>query len=83
MCIGLTSGLGRLFFGYIADYKCVNRIFLQQMSFVLMGLFTIAIPFVDSFNLVLVIALAMGVTDGCFIAVLGPVAYGNVIYILH
>ncbi|XP_055297348.1 monocarboxylate transporter 10 isoform X2 [Sitodiplosis mosellana] len=75
MCIGLTSGLGRLFFGYIADYKCVNRIFLQQMSFILMGLFTIAIPFVDSFNLVLVIALGMGVVDGCFISVLGPVAY--------
>lgn len=37
MCIGLTSGIGRLFFGYIADYKWVNRILLQQMSFVIMG----------------------------------------------
>lgn len=79
MCIGLTSGLGRLFFGYIADFKCVNRILLQQMSFILMGLFTIAIPFVDTFNWVLVIALGMGIVDGCFISVLGPVAYGNVI----
>lgn len=79
MCIGLTSGLGRLFFGYIADFKCVNRILLQQMSFVLMGLFTIAIPFVDSFNWVLAISLGMGVVDGCFISVLGPVAYGNMI----
>lgn len=80
MCIGLTSGIGRLFFGYIADYKWVNRIFLQQISFVLMGLFTIAIPLVDSFALVLVIALGMGIVDGCFIAVLGPIAYGKIIF---
>lgn len=78
MCIGLTSGIGRLFFGYIADFKCVNRILLQQMSFVLMGLFIIAIPLVDSFNLVLAISLGMGVVDGCFISLLGPVAYGNI-----
>lgn len=80
MCIGLTSGIGRLFFGYIADYKWVNRIFLQQISFVLMGLFTIAIPLVDSFSLVIAIALGMGVVDGCFIAVLGPIAYGKMIF---
>lgn len=85
MCIGLTSGLGRLFFGYIADFKWVNRIFLQQASFVLMGLFTIAIPLVDFLPIPLVdrfyvlcaIALGMGIVDGCFISLIGPVAYGN------
>lgn len=79
MCIGLTSGLGRLFFGYVADYKCVDRILLQQMSFILLGLFTIAIPLANSFELVLALSLGMGIVDGCFISVLGPVAYGNVI----
>lgn len=78
MFIGLTSGIGRLFFGYIADFKCVNRILLQQMSFALMGLLIIAIPLVDSYNLVLLISLGMGVVDGCFISLLGPVAYGNI-----
>lgn len=78
MCIGLTSGLGRLFFGFIADYKWVNRIFLQQMSFVLMGLFTIAIPMVDSYTMLLIICLGIGIFDGCFISLLGPVAYGNI-----
>lgn len=77
MCIGLTSGLGRLFFGFIADYKWVNRIFLQQMSFGLMGLFTIAIPLVDSYILLLIICLGIGIFDGCFISLLGPVAYGK------
>lgn len=80
MCIGFTSGLGRLFFGYIADYKCIDRIFLQQISFGLMGVFTILIPMVESYNLVLAISLGMGIVDGCFISVLGPVAYGNVFY---
>lgn len=85
MCIGLTSGLGRLFFGYIADFKWVNRIFLQQVSFILMGLFTIAIPFVeyihipmvDPFYILCAVCLLMGIVDGCFISLIGPVAYGN------
>lgn len=73
----MTSGLGRLFFGYIADFKWVNRIFLQQMSFVFMGLFTIAVPFVHSYTFVLIMCLGIGIVDGCFISLLGPVAYGN------
>jgi len=32
MCIGITSGIGRLIFGYIADQPKVNRIFLQQVN---------------------------------------------------
>lgn len=77
ICIGLTSGLGRLFFGYIADYKWVNRILLQQMSFVVMGILTMAIPLVPSYPCLIAVALGMGVVDGCFISLLGPVAYGT------
>lgn len=76
ICIGLTSGIGRLFFGYIADYKWVNRIFLQQVSFAILGLLTIAIPLIESFPVLIAISLGMGVVDGCFISLLGPVAYG-------
>lgn len=91
MCIGITSGLGRLFFGYIADYKFVNRIFLQQVSFILMGLFTIAIPLVEFVHIPLVqpfyvlcgISLGMGIVDGCFISLIGPVAYGNLFLFLR
>jgi len=32
MCLGITSGLGRLCFGRIADIRRVNRILLQQVS---------------------------------------------------
>ena len=75
VCIGITSGLGRLLFGYIADFKRVNRIYLQQMSFIILGVLTMAIPLTKSYTLLLVICLGMGLVDGCFISLLGPIAY--------
>lgn len=75
MCIGITSGLGRLLFGFIADLPRVDRIYLQQASFVFIGLMTMIIPLVDSFVLLLSITLFMGLFDGCFISLLGPIAY--------
>lgn len=75
ICIGITSGLGRILFGYIADIKGVNRIYLQQVSFISIGLFTMAIPFTSSYTLLLVICLGIGLVDGCFISLLGPIAY--------
>ena len=30
-CIAATSGIGRLIFGKVSDFKRVNRIFLQQV----------------------------------------------------
>lgn len=77
MCIGITSGLGRLVFGYLADYKGVNRIALQQFAFVMIGLCTMAIPFSGSYYMLIVIALSMGIFDGCFISLLGPIAFGK------
>jgi MFS transporter, MCT family, solute carrier family 16 (monocarboxylic acid transporters), member 10 len=32
MCIGVTSGIGRVFFGKIADLPGVDRILLQQVQ---------------------------------------------------
>lgn len=75
MCIGITSGVGRLVFGFIADLKGVNRIYLQQISFVLMGVLTMLMPVAETFWQLLAISLMMGVMDGCFISLLGPIAY--------
>ena len=36
MCLGITSGIGRLIFGYIADLPRVDRILLQQVRYQLM-----------------------------------------------
>ena len=52
-CIAATSGIGRLIFGKVADLPNVNRILLQQISFVAIGLCTMlltAAPFFTGFE---------------------------------
>jgi MCP family monocarboxylic acid transporter-like MFS transporter 10 len=75
MCIGISSGIGRLIFGTISDLPGVNRILLQQISFYLIGLATIFLPLTDNYIVLIAIVLAMGLFDGCFISLLGPIAY--------
>jgi MFS transporter, MCT family, solute carrier family 16 (monocarboxylic acid transporters), member 10 len=75
MCIGIASGIGRLIFGWISDLPGVNRILLQQISFFFIGLATIFVPLTEHYLVLLVIVLAMGLFDGCFISLLGPIAY--------
>ncbi|KAK0162174.1 hypothetical protein PV327_008532 [Microctonus hyperodae] len=76
MCIGITSGIGRLVFGYIADLPRINRILLQQISFVSIGILTMLLPLTPPYYAwLLVITLFMGLFDGCFISLLGPIAF--------
>ncbi|XP_013173475.1 PREDICTED: monocarboxylate transporter 10 [Papilio xuthus] len=74
-CLAITSGLGRLTFGFLADKRGINRILLQQISFYVIGALTIILPFVKSFTLLVVISLGMGLFDGAFIALIGPIAF--------
>ncbi|XP_014220710.1 monocarboxylate transporter 10-like [Trichogramma pretiosum] len=74
-CIGISSGIGRLFFGWIADHPRVNRIFLQQFSFFSIGCLTITLAFAKSYHLLLAISLGIGLFDGCFISMIGPIAF--------
>ncbi|KAJ0183333.1 hypothetical protein K1T71_001309 [Dendrolimus kikuchii] len=73
--IAITSGIGRLTFGFLADRPGIDKILLQQISFYIIGSLTIILPFVQSFPLLIVIALAMGLFDGAFIALIGPIAF--------
>lgn len=73
--IGLASGVGRLVFGRIADVPRVDRIFLQQISFFCIGVATMLLTVTDSFAVMKVLALVMGLFDGCFISLLGPIAF--------
>lgn len=75
VCIGLTSGLGRLVFGMISDMPRVDRIMLQQISFYFIGLMTMCLPLTGNYTILLVICLSLGLFDGCFISLLGPIAY--------
>ncbi|KRT80483.1 membrane transporter [Oryctes borbonicus] len=76
LCIGITSGLGRLLFGYVADNPKVNRVFLQQISFVVIGILTMLLPSTAGYyGFLVAITLGMGLFDGCFISLLGPIAF--------
>lgn len=75
MCIGFASFFGRLLFGLVADMPRINRILLQQLAFVMIGLMTLLLPLTESFILLCVFSLGMGLFDGCFISLLGPIAY--------
>jgi len=82
--IGVTSGLGRLAFGRLSDLGAVRRgggrILLQQTSFLCLGLCTLALAAApltrpNQFPFLLAICAAMGLWDGCFVTLLGPIAY--------
>ncbi|CAG5133249.1 unnamed protein product, partial [Candidula unifasciata] len=46
-----------------------------QVAFVLLGVSTLCIPFSDSFAGLIVLTLIMGMCDGIFICLLGPIAF--------
>lgn len=75
MCLGATSGVSRLLSGKIADIPKINRIRMQQFAFFMLGVSTGCIPFAKNFWVLVVIVLIMGVCDGCFVCLLGPIAF--------
>lgn len=76
MCIGVTSGVGRLLFGRLAD--CVpgaKKVYLQVLSFLFIGLMSAATPLCTAFGALLAVCLVMGLFDGCFISIMAPIAF--------
>ncbi|XP_056619910.1 monocarboxylate transporter 10 [Triplophysa dalaica] len=76
MCIGITSGVGRLIFGQLADYvPGVNKVFLQVASFLVIGVMSMMIPLCNIFGGLIAVCLLMGLFDGCFICIMAPIAF--------
>lgn len=76
MCIGITSGVGRLLFGRIADYvPGVKKVYLQVLSFFFIGLMSMMIPLCSVFGALIAVCLIMGLFDGCFISIMAPIAF--------
>uniref|UniRef100_A0A8C0G1F4 Monocarboxylate transporter 10 n=1 Tax=Chelonoidis abingdonii TaxID=106734 RepID=A0A8C0G1F4_CHEAB len=76
VCLGATSGLGRLVSGRIGD--CIpglKKIFLQVASFMLLGLMCMMIPQCQAFEGVIVVCLFLGLCDGFFITIMAPIAF--------
>ncbi|CAN9507578.1 unnamed protein product [Ophioblennius macclurei] len=76
MCIGITSGVGRLIFGRVADYvHGVNKVYLQVTSFMVIGVMSMMIPLCNIFGGLIAVCLLMGLFDGCFISIMAPIAF--------
>ncbi|XP_002738534.1 monocarboxylate transporter 10-like [Saccoglossus kowalevskii] len=75
-CLGATSLIGRLIFGKVADIPNVSRIALQQVSFLVIGVMCTLIPLASSHYAAIIVAvLVMGIFDGCFVSLMGPIAF--------
>lgn len=73
-CLGVASGVSRLIFGFLADLPTVNRIVMHQVSVALVGVTTMFLAGLDNYKLVLVCVLALGLCDGCYVTLMGPIA---------
>ncbi|XP_069582243.1 monocarboxylate transporter 10 isoform X2 [Ranitomeya imitator] len=76
LCIGVTSGVGRLICGRVADYiPGVKKVYLQAVSFFCIGLMSMMIPLCYNFGGLIAVCLFMGLFDGCFICIMAPIAF--------
>ena len=48
---------------------------MLQLSFFVVGVILILLPFCKFYELVLALTLVFGIFDGCFVAVVGPIAF--------
>ena len=80
ICVAATSGIGRVIFGKVLDIPMVNKIFLQQVSWIMLGTCTalfLVSPKLTGFEFEFMIALSLilGLFDGCFITSQSPIAF--------
>ncbi|XP_043398751.1 monocarboxylate transporter 10 isoform X2 [Chelonia mydas] len=76
LCLGITSGVGRLIFGRVADYiPGAKKVYLQVISFFLIGLMSMMIPLCHALGSLIAVCLFMGLFDGCFICIMAPIAF--------
>ena len=55
-CIAITSGIGRIIFGKVADHPNVNGIALQQLSFISIGVCTMLLTAAPYFTVTTFVA---------------------------
>ncbi|XP_070693052.1 monocarboxylate transporter 8 [Pempheris klunzingeri] len=76
VCIGASSGVGRLAFGKIGDLiPGLQKIYMQVVSFMALGLMSIMIPQCSVFEGLVVVCVFLGLCDGCFLTMMAPIAF--------
>lgn len=74
LCMSILSGVARIIIGKIADSKFIRRTYLHQLGIFALGVTTLCIPWATQFWHLVLITCIMGVCDGCFVCLLGPIA---------
>lgn len=59
-----ASVISRLVFCKLGDFQCINRLILYQVSVVIYGICVLLLPFVKTFNSLVVIHVVFGLMDG-------------------
>ncbi|XP_057706076.1 monocarboxylate transporter 8 [Corythoichthys intestinalis] len=76
VCIGASSGVGRLTFGKVGDLiPGLKKIYMQVVSFIALGLMSILIPQCSLFEELVVVCVFLGLCDGCFLTMMAPIAF--------
>uniref|UniRef100_A0A3Q2CVZ6 Solute carrier family 16 member 2 n=1 Tax=Cyprinodon variegatus TaxID=28743 RepID=A0A3Q2CVZ6_CYPVA len=76
VCIGASSGVGRLGFGKIGDLiPGLWKIYMQVISFIALGLMSMMIPQCSVFEALVVVCVFLGLCDGCFLTMMAPIAF--------
>ncbi|KAK5600429.1 hypothetical protein CRENBAI_021726 [Crenichthys baileyi] len=76
VCIGASSGVGRLGFGKIGDLiPGLRKVYMQVASFMALGLMSMMIPQCSVFEALVVVCVFLGLCDGCFLTMMAPIAF--------
>lgn len=76
VCIGASSGVGRLTFGKIGDLiPGLKKIYMQVVAFIALGLMSMLIPQCYVFEALIVVCVFLGLCDGCFLTMMAPIAF--------
>ncbi|PAA90482.1 hypothetical protein BOX15_Mlig033110g1 [Macrostomum lignano] len=75
ICINVASGVCRIVTGRLADFRCVNRVRLQQAAFCILGVSICLFPLCSHRVPMILLALLFGACDGTFVCMIGPIAF--------
>ena len=70
--VTVGSGLGRVIFGRISDIKGLNRVYIIQLAFLVVGLSNFVVPMTESYVVLAGDAFIFGFFEACYL-VLNPV----------
>lgn len=76
--MSIASTLGRLIFGRMADHPKINRLYLYQISFLMIGISNTLCPVFTSYAGLVIYAASFGFFEGCYV-LLAPVLTGDIV----